>query len=222
MDIAAEIQRIATELQELAHRQGTPLFEISKDLGRHPNYLTRALSAAIELKVEDTFAVLIDLAVVPREFFTWLYPVGGVMVEEPVAGSKEAQEAAESAAARRALDEELGRHLLSAAEWNGLVLALLRDLLRRKKISRPVASKGLGLGPKALPAVLGGSTRLTWSHLFGLLELTQTPPWRFFLELFSPPAADAFAELRQVRYLDALEHRFTVSLGGAETKPPKA
>lgn len=218
MDPEVEIRRLAAELTELAHRHGTPLFEISRDLGRHPNYLSRALAGSIELKVDDTFSMLLDLGLVPRELFTWMYPMGGVRGPEPAAGSKEAKELAEAAEARRRYDEEQGRHLLSAADWTREVRALLRDLLRRKKISQPKASRALGLGPKALPAVLAGGTRLGWAHLFGVLALTDTKPWRFFLELFSPPEGDAFAQLRRVRYLDALEQRLNVSLSEEELR----
>lgn len=206
VDVEAEVERVGRELAEWVRRTGTPLFELSRDLGRHPNYLSRAFRGRLRLKVWDAFAILREVHGSPRQFFTWLYPFGG-----PAAAAVES-EPRYQAQADRSLEtlllkqeEKLGHTRRDPADWTARVRALLRDLLRRRKLRQQQASLALGLGPKALGQVLQGQAQLTFEHLFGVLAYAETPPGRFFFELFGAPEGDAFAELRWVRYLDALE-----------------
>lgn len=206
MEPEAELERVSRELTELVHRAGVPLFELSRDIGRHPNYLSRALRGAVELKVRDLFAVLLQIHMSPGQLFLWLYPLGG-----EVAAKRErdpAHPAARDDSTERLLRKieiEKGYFRRSPEEWAGRVVEMLRDLLRRKKMPQETASRELGLGPRALPQVLAGKTKLTLDQLLRVLALTETPPGRFFLELFGAPEEDALAALQWVRYLDALE-----------------
>ena len=232
MDPAAEARRVGAELAELAHRSGTPIYELSKDLRRHPNYLSRAFGGDLELKVWDVFAVLRELRARPREFWTWLYPFG----EELAFGLEKAEtglpprDSTLHTMLRRA-EEEQDHHLRTPDEWTLRVREQLRDVLRRKKKHQAVVSQALGLGEKALGGVLQGKTQLTLIHLFGVLEQTGTIPGRFFVELFGNPEGEPFAIQRWVRMLDAAETKIATPLTGLavekgfpvpEPKTPKA
>lgn len=214
----AEVERVGRELAEWVHRTGTPLFELSRDLGRHENYLSRAFCGRLRLKVWDAFAILREVHGSPRQFFSWLYPFGG-----PAAGVV-ARDPRYQAQADHSLDalllkqeEKLGHTHRDPADWTARVRALLRDLLRRKKLRQQQASLALGLGPRALGPVLQGQAQLTFEHLFRLLEFAGTPPGRFFFELFGAPEGDAFAQLRWVRYLDSLETAFPRTVAATAT-----
>ena len=209
MDVAAEGERVSRELAEWARRTGTPLYELSRDLGRHPNYLSRAFCGRLRLKVWDAFALLREIHGSPRQFFAWLYPFGGPAVTAVESDPRYQEQADRSLEALLLKQEEkLGHTRRDPADWTARVRALLRDLLRRKKLRQHEASLALGLGPKAVGQVLQGQTQLTFEHLFGLLAFAETLPGRFFFELFGAPEGDAFAQLRWVRYLDALETAF--------------
>lgn len=206
MDPEAEVKRVNREMAEWLHRSGTPLFELSRDLGRHESYLSRAFRGRLRLKVEDSFAILRELHSSPRQFFAWLYPFGGPAAARVEADPRYQAQADRSMEALLLKQEErLGHTRRTPADWAGRVRALLRDLLRRKRIPQHQASTAMGLAPKALARVLQGETKLTFEHLFGILAVADTLPGRFFFELFGAPEGDAFAQLQWVRYLDVLE-----------------
>ncbi len=230
MEPEVEVDRLSRELVDLVHRAGVPLFEVSRDIGRHPNYLSRALRGGIELKVRDVFAVLLQIHLSPRQLFLWLYPLGGELAarRDPAQGG-----VPDDATERllRKIEMEKGHLRRTPEDWTARVAGLVRDLLRRKGVPQATASQELGLGPRALPQVLAGKTKLKLSHLFRVLALTETPPGRFFLELFGAPEGDAFAALQWVRYLDALEKGYPRMLAaqaakagreGAAGEPPAA
>lgn len=219
MEPEAEIERVSRELAELVHRAGVPLFEVSRDIGRHPNYLSRALRGAVELKVRDLFAVLLQIHMSPRQLFLWLYPFGGEVAakreRDPAFGARRDDS---TERLLRRIEVEKGHLRRTPEDWTALVAELLRDLLRRKGLAQEAASLALGLGPRSLPQVLAGKTKLTLQHLFAVLALTGTPPGRFFLELFGAPEEDALAALQWVRYLDALEKDYPRMLAAQAAK----
>ena len=219
MEPRAEIEKVSRELAELVHRAGVPLFEVSRDIGRHPNYLSRALRGAVEIKVRDLFAVLLQIHMSPRQVFLWLYPFGGEVAakreRDPAIGARP-DDSTERLLGR--IEAEKGHLRRTPEDWTTRVADLLRDLLRRKGLAQETASLALGLGPRALPQVLAGKTKLTLEHLFAVLALTETLPGRFFLELFGAPEEDELAALQWVRYLDALEKDYPRMLAAQAQK----
>ncbi len=208
-EVRAQVVELGHELMQLLHQAGIPLHEMSRRLGRHDQYLSRAFRGVTPLKLEIAFAILKALKVEPDHFFEDLYPFGGEGMAQirrnPPPGYRP-QEALR--AQKRRLREERGER------WTPKSLTakagrVLRGMLKRRRLRQAEVSRWLGFGPTALGQALRGYSAVSFEHVFGTLAACGAPPGRFVKELFGPPDKTLLGHLRWLRALDHAERLVT-------------
>jgi transcriptional regulator with XRE-family HTH domain len=179
-----DVKRVREALRQALRSRGTTLGEASSYLGRYPEYLSRALSGRVDLKIHDLFTLLQLMGLHPEDFFDIYFPVAG----SATLGLRELASPEEDRArgiARRLLHEGLqGRdRSISCEEWVSRTGSLLREFLRRHNVTQKELSVRLGLSGTMLGQRLRGDSRLLTWQLFAVLRLLGVDPGRFFVEL---------------------------------------
>jgi cyanate lyase len=175
--------RLREALRHVAHRRRRTLSELSRELGRNPSYLAKALGSFTHLRVLELFQLLALLEIEPREFFYLFFPLGMDKVQH----------------ARRAWQDRIPYELIERpsdgrseplrtepAEWATDVARLLGERIVGRGLVKQDVSAKMGLSEQALAHVLGGSAQLHIGHVFGVLEAIGDSPERFFFELTAP------------------------------------
>ncbi len=203
---------------------------LSQALGFHAAYLSRVLRGVGPLYVALVFEVLLRIKEPPEELFLTLYPLGGEPVRELVAVRRKAKakpaDEGRMAEFVRAMRGRAHRPLDPAA-YEAQARDWLRDALATKGVSQRQVSRRLGLGQDALGQVLRGAGRLTFVHVFAVLDAVEVDPGRFFFELFMPPAATPAERLRRAQRAGLLETGARGTAGAylklekAKKTPPK-
>ncbi len=216
------VTHLLQALRALVAQGSVSLSGASRKVGRYPAYFSRALAGRYDLKVEDTFKLLAYLKVDTKDFLTLLFPFGGAgaaaLARNPPADYEEDAQLRETVRKQR---DRRGELRLTPAQRRGRVASLLKTLLRRKKVSQRAASLALGMGASALGQALRGSSKLTWRHVFGVLDACRVTPGRFVMELFGPDDEDLLAGLRWTWYLDEIEAGFVKMMAQANRKAPR-
>lgn len=209
------------QLKGLARQSGVSLAELSRRCGHHSHYFSKVFRGQDSLKVRDLVEALANLKTEPGAFFSWLYPFGG-------AGLAELRKAkGRELVPGHAAPEPLRRRVAKAGQdamlrdpeqltaWMG---ELLRDFLRRKGLSQPQASERLGLGSRALGHALRGQTDLRLEQVFGVLDLCQVTPARFFREVFGGRITPPLAAMQWQDLLDTIEQSYPVMMERAAAR----
>lgn len=183
---------------------------LSLELGYDPLYLTNVFRGRYRFRVVVLFQVLLAVGDSPFLFLHEEHPFGGPAW--PALAGK-ARDGSEGPAGSRFL-ETLATRLAAEANAKGpegygpRIGELLRYHLRRAGLSQQAASQALGLGPGALGQVLRGYGQLTFTHVFGVLELLPMRPGRFFLEVFLPTPVNPADRAQEADLLDAFGELF--------------
>jgi transcriptional regulator with XRE-family HTH domain len=182
MRCESQTRRLREALREVTRLRERPLSQLSRALGRAPNYLSKALGSGAQLKVSELFELLWMLGIAPFDFFLHFFPLGGETSIPP--GAAEPQVArfplSEPSTRRRTRDSAR-----AAREEAIKVGMLLREHIRRQGFTQARVAQGLGLSPRALGHALSGSTRLHIAHVCAVLEQLGLSQSRFFTELIS-------------------------------------
>lgn len=209
MAIEEQLEHLLSSLQLLCEKGSLPLSRASRKIGRYPAYLSRAFAGRHDLKVEDTFKLLSLLKLDAKDFLQLLFPFGGAgaaaLVKNPPPSFEADTDLRELAGKRR---QQRGELHISPAKRRQRAQGVLKAVLRRKKVSQRQASLHLEMGPSALGQALRGSSKLTWRHVFGVLEACEVTTGRFVMELFGPDDDDLLESLRWSWYLDEIEADF--------------
>lgn len=205
-EVKARVVELGRELMQLLHQAGLPLHEMSRRLGRHDQYLSRAFRGVNPLKLEVAFEILRTLKVEPDRFFEDLYPFGGEGMAQvrrnPLPGYQPDEElrAQKRRIRLKARGEQSAPKSLTTKAGR-----VLRGMLKRRGLSQREVSRWLGFGPTALGQALRGYSGLSFEHVFGTLAACGAPPGRFVKELFGPPDKTLLGHLRWRRALDHAE-----------------
>lgn len=197
---------LGQSLQTLLAEHHTSAREVSRALGWHAAFLTRAFNGHRPLRVEVVFEVLAHLREVPYDFFRLHYPFGGNRAGLYVAGAESQFDLPGLTSLREAIREQFQREgTLSSSEYRLRMGAWLQREFRARGISVRSVSLRLGLGPTALGQALRGGSQLTFFHVFAALEAIGADPGRMFLAVFLPELPSPIERLEQEQRLAILE-----------------
>ncbi len=201
------VRPLLEALRDVLRRARMPLAVASRDLGREPSYLTRALSGRYRLRVQEVFELLLQVQMHPWHFFTLYFPLGGAgMVEmrQPELATPDglARLAERAQLVATAHDAALGGWDL--AEWIERVSLVLRERIQAHGLSQRAVAEALGFSPGAFGQALRGGTALKARHVFGALAVLGINPGRFFFEVIFP-GRSLVAGITWSRLLDEIE-----------------
>lgn len=193
-------------LQELLTEHRTSAREVSRALGWHAAFLTRAFNGHRPLRVEVVFDVLAHLREVPYDFFRLHYPFGGSRAGLYVGGAKSPLDLPGLISLQEAIREQFRKQgVPTSSEYRLRIGAWLQRELRTRGVSMRSVSQRLGLGPSALGQALRGESQSTFFHVFGALEAIGADPGRMFLAVFLPEPPSPLERLEQEQRLAILE-----------------
>ncbi len=198
----------------------------SQHLDRGPSYVSRVFGGRLKLKVREVFELIELAGFHPWKFFDVYFPLGGERYaalreryrEERADYLAKAPDTGALLLAR--LQRDL-RHPVDSTEWSNRAGALLREKILAAGRNQRAISRELGLSPVALGLALRGNSRLTFGHVFGVLDRLGMSPARFFVELMSNEE-DPTERLRLAEILDEFERTFEGALSAIPVPPPKA
>ncbi len=219
MDPEQGLARLHRGLRSALGEAGLSLKAASARLERFPEYVGRALSGRLDLKVPDLFVLLDGIGLHPMEFFDIYFPLGGEELTEMRWGGPEPP----TDPATRARGNVTFHHAMRQAsqhrepsEWAVRAGELLRQRIRRAGTTQRAVSVALGLSPDALGHCLRGDSQLPWRHVLGVLAEIRMTPARFFVELCFEDKGLA-ENLRWAELLDRFEEKLT-GLSRSETQ----
>ena len=223
-----ESARLGLALKQYIRECDSSAAQVSRSLGRAPQYLTRAFAGILPLRIEEVFRLFEILGKHPHVFFDRHYPLGGIERDLPSAPSAPPRQ--ETPHLMAYLDSAVAAPLPPSAEMERRAGRILKGLIVGAGTRQRAVSLKLGLPRDALGQALRGGTDLAAWHVFGVLAATKTSAAQFFHTLLGPDDSLSSASLSTPRWDDlvgALERALTGYLAHqrlktASAKPPSA
>jgi len=189
---------LAERLRAWIGWQGSSAAEVSRRLGHHPAYLSRAFAGEIPLRMVEVFGIFAALGERPGGFFATHYPLGG---GEAGAWARRGEP---TLAALVGL-VEASEPAMSPAEWTARLGRLLRRSIGLAGLTQKEVSRRLGSGPGALGQALRKANGLTAWQVWGTLAAIGLAPARFLAELFAPQGDEVAPGLRPAQFWEAIQ-----------------
>jgi len=157
--------------------------EVSLHLGRHDQYLTRVFAGNYDLRLRHVFEILAFLGRRPERFFLRHYTFGGWPPLEGI--SRLDRDSREPATEDLRRHREIRHPPLAPEHSLARALKILQAKIVIARTTRREVSQALGMPQDSLTYFLNGRNELKAWHVFGVLEVLQVPPARFFFDLYS-------------------------------------
>jgi len=191
MNGAPEVARLARLLQRKIVGAGSSQAEVERQLAWRSGYLSQILRGAIDLKVDQFFAIVRVIGVSPWAFFAELYGRRD-LPPHPSIGERRTDAELRAFVEDVVRDLTQGQDLPVATSRQTLsegrspvprVAELLRRTIAGSGHSQKAAEKALGWGAGYISQILAGKVRLKFKHLFAILGAIGVAPGDFFAEL---------------------------------------